>query len=352
MQFLNCSKCLTDIDDSEFSVISSPSYDPLLITKRPVVKLTDENIHRNISIPRDCNNHERRITKLPLIIREALRTTWRRKRRLDKQFKFKTKKKKTDYCLTTNLTGILKKNTKINIESINQDYQTNNNDNNYEHQEELKFILDPPISFANSNQIENVSNKLNSLDFQRINTIAIPHKSNWNLLNFHPKYHQNFIDQDKIQTDYIIENYKKIDNAILSFFKYQPIAYAFQEYDNKKSRESSGYFRQQKTVRFKFNDDYSQKKKQQDIFSKRHQQKTWDQFDHTAMANIDDNLLNNKNSTIKIGHETFKRLKSVPITIGKNYGAVIDDYSSEIRVKQVDPRKNGMIFNVKKLLIS
>lgn len=44
----------------------------------------------------------------------------------------------------------------------------------YEHLEALKFLIDPPPCFRNTETRQNFENKLNSLDLRRMNTVAIP----------------------------------------------------------------------------------------------------------------------------------------------------------------------------------
>lgn len=44
----------------------------------------------------------------------------------------------------------------------------------YEHLEALKFLIEPPASFRSDETRQNFENKLNTLDFRRMNTVAIP----------------------------------------------------------------------------------------------------------------------------------------------------------------------------------
>jgi len=44
----------------------------------------------------------------------------------------------------------------------------------YEHLEALKFLIDPPLCFRNTETRQNFENKLNSLDLKLMNTVAIP----------------------------------------------------------------------------------------------------------------------------------------------------------------------------------
>lgn len=44
----------------------------------------------------------------------------------------------------------------------------------YEHLEAFKFLIEPPACFRNDEARQNFENKLNTLDFRRMNTVAIP----------------------------------------------------------------------------------------------------------------------------------------------------------------------------------
>lgn len=323
MKFFNCSECLTGIEDSHSSVISSPCYDPLLITKRPRVKPTNDKSHQNTSIPRECcNKGEGRIAQIPIILRAALTTTWRRKRRLEKHTRLKRRKNITDDLSTVNPTSIIKKK-RVNFDVADSSYRSKTEIEEiegrkdfdlegeyYEHLEAFKLILDPPNSFANTEVVQNSSKHLNSLDFRQINTIAIPHESNWNFLN--RNVHDGF------RRNYIIDNVAKIDNAITNFFQYEPMMM-------KKIRKSclnrengvgksSDFGRESKTVRFKVNEN--------DLLGNK---------DNLIVPELNEILENNSSNKKDFDSKEnyHKRLHDLLMISTKNYGDKLTSYIVE-----------------------
>lgn len=125
----------------------------------------------------------------------------------------------------------------------------------YEHLEALKFLIDPPPCFRNTETRQNFENKLNSLDFRRMNTVAIPARPGTNGQDLgspngfgspfrenDASYHRERSYTDTL--DRIVEEHLKIERTMLDLFVRAPIL---------KSRHSEQVFsaRENKTVRFK-----------------------------------------------------------------------------------------------------
>ncbi|XP_063976874.1 uncharacterized protein LOC135162391 [Diachasmimorpha longicaudata] len=193
MRIPGCSQCLTGIEEARSTVVSNTSCDPLLITKRPIVKQSNENSHshRRISIPMECRDaSDRRVSRLPVFLRAMFNATWRRKRGRKNREWLETKRrvKKRDVFRKRESSSDDNGFAGRRIVELRNEALENEEFGEYcEHLEPLKFILEPPASFANEDHW-NATAKLNSLDFRRINTIAIPHESTWNLMKFQNKF--------------------------------------------------------------------------------------------------------------------------------------------------------------------
>lgn len=192
MRFLGCSQCLTGIEGARSTVMSNTSCDPLLITKRPTVKHGNENSHRRISIPVESGGDtgSRRVIRVPMILRAAFNAACRKKHRKKSKNRLETRKKvkKRDVLRERSSRSISDSRSDGNFLEVKTDDQQRRRDEYCEHLEALKFILEPGDSFGNSGVTWNASGKLSSLDFRRINTIAIPHESTWNLRKFQNKF--------------------------------------------------------------------------------------------------------------------------------------------------------------------
>jgi len=121
----------------------------------------------------------------------------------------------------------------------------------YEHLEALKFLIDPPPCFRNTETRQNFENKLNSLDFRRMNTVAIPEKEpgsgprdpgdDWRAI----RENGGVCDRSYAATlDRIVAERLKIERTMIDLFARAPIL---------KSRhgEQVPAPRENKTVRFK-----------------------------------------------------------------------------------------------------
>ncbi|XP_067209033.1 uncharacterized protein CAP isoform X7 [Linepithema humile] len=121
----------------------------------------------------------------------------------------------------------------------------------YEHLEALKFLIDPPPCFRNTETRQNFENKLNSLDFRRMNTVAIPEgpESSLNDSGRWSAIRENGDLRDTERSyaatlDRIVAEHLRIERTMIDLFARAPIL---------KSRhgEQVPAQRENKTVRFK-----------------------------------------------------------------------------------------------------
>lgn len=121
----------------------------------------------------------------------------------------------------------------------------------YEHLEALKFLIDPPPCFRNTETRQNFENKLNSLDFRRMNTVAIPEgpesspdgSGGWSAI----RENGGLRDAERSYAatlDRIVAEHLRIERTMIDLFARAPIL---------KSRhgEQVPAPRENKTVRFK-----------------------------------------------------------------------------------------------------
>ncbi|XP_032665080.1 uncharacterized protein LOC116841366 [Odontomachus brunneus] len=129
----------------------------------------------------------------------------------------------------------------------------------YEHLEALKFLIDPPPCFRNTETRQNFENKLNSLDLRRMNTVAIPegpvangrHRDAKRLNGFRwsPIRENGGLCGDRERScaktlDRIVEERLRIERTMLDLFVKAPIL-------KSNHGEQMPYARENKTVRFK-----------------------------------------------------------------------------------------------------
>jgi len=121
----------------------------------------------------------------------------------------------------------------------------------YEHLEALKFLIDPPPCFRNTETRQNFENKLNSLDFRRMNTVAIPEgpKSSPHDLGDWSTIRENggLRDTERsyaVTLDRIVTERLKIERTMIDLFVRTPIL-------KNRHGEQVPAPRENKTVRFK-----------------------------------------------------------------------------------------------------
>lgn len=133
----------------------------------------------------------------------------------------------------------------------------------YEHLEALKFLIDPPPCFRNTETRQNFENKLNSLDFRRMNTVAIPEgpganrfqklksspdgfqSPSWSLTCENGVSHEVCERSYADTLDRIVEEHLKIERTMLDLFVRAPIL------KSRHGEQVSLAGRENKTVRFK-----------------------------------------------------------------------------------------------------
>ncbi|XP_068987358.1 uncharacterized protein [Bombus flavifrons] len=179
MRFFNCSQCLTGVEETSSSQISSfKTTDPLVSDKQLSRRVLRSKSKRKVT----CASSGSRFVAM---IR-SLRASWKRNRSSRPGTRSKRGKgvtfarpvaKKVDSksgILATNVEAGLtngkkkdgKGNSELNGEEFEREY--------YEQLEALKFLIEPPACFRTDETRQNFENKLNTLDFRRMNTVAIP----------------------------------------------------------------------------------------------------------------------------------------------------------------------------------
>lgn len=125
----------------------------------------------------------------------------------------------------------------------------------YEQLEALKFLIDPPPCFRNTETRQNFENKLNSLDFRRMNTVAIPEEpvANGNALNGKTNWirgkNSGSCEVDRGSScaktlDRIMQERLRIERTMIDLFVRAPIL-------KSSHGEQVSFTRENKTVRFK-----------------------------------------------------------------------------------------------------
>lgn len=286
MKLFDCIQCLTTLNQRHTSRRRScETTDPLVMTKRPPTR-------------RQRRPHQRRSTEQPakvtlsrtnvrfLTTIRSLGASWKRRGGIARargkhETRSKSKKLIGDDQVGLKSVGIpmtvngvhLKRKRKIPVKSVET---SKGNDTGrreevnvagrragelereyYEHLEALKFLIDPPPCFRNTESRQNFENKLNSLDFRRMNTVAIPtglgtngHRDLGIPNGFRSPIRENDSLRDDRERSYadtldrIVEEHLRIERTMLDLFVRAPIL---------KSRhgEQVSPARENKTVRFK-----------------------------------------------------------------------------------------------------
>uniref|UniRef100_A0A6V7IP93 Uncharacterized protein n=1 Tax=Bracon brevicornis TaxID=1563983 RepID=A0A6V7IP93_9HYME len=159
MRFLTCSQCLSGLGEGSGGPTTS-TCDPLLITKRPITTTSSKT--RKSSVPREHSQGGNRFVRLPGLVRAALNATWQRRQRSGPRIRLETPKR-------------------IKKRDIDQKEKGPENQGPRASNESR----DPRIKKSGN------WGQLSTLDFRRINTIAIPYDSTWNLVTFQNKFDGN-----------------------------------------------------------------------------------------------------------------------------------------------------------------
>jgi len=279
MKLFDCIKCLTTLNQRRSSRRRScETTNPLVITKRPPTRRYPH--HRRSELAQKSTSSRFNVQFLTTIRRFG--ASWKR-RRIRSKHDTHTKSRKLlagDDEVRSKSVGIprtingvhLKRKRKIPEKSAET---SKGNDTErreevivagrragqlereyYEHLETLKFLIDPPPCFRNTETRQNFENKLNSLDFRQMNTVAIPagpetngYQDVGNPNGFRSPIRENKSSYDRGRLyadtlDRIVEEHLKIERTMIDLFVRAPIL---------KSRhgEQVSPARENKTVRFK-----------------------------------------------------------------------------------------------------
>ncbi|KYN03934.1 hypothetical protein ALC62_05235 [Cyphomyrmex costatus] len=278
MKLFDCIQCLKTLNQRHSSrQRHCETTDPLVMTKRPPTRRQRyQPHHRHFEGPRKVTSSRSNARFLTAI--RSFSASWKR-RGLARTIRRKSRKLTNDEIKSKSVgipktaNGVhQKRKRKIPAKSVET---SKGNDNGrweevnvggrragelereyYEHLEALKFLIDPPPCFRNTETRQNFENKLNSLDFRRMNTVAIPagpETNGYQALESPSgfqslKIHENDDWYDRRSyadtLDRIVEEHLKIERTMMDLFVRAPIL---------KSRhgEQVSLARENKTVRFK-----------------------------------------------------------------------------------------------------
>ncbi|XP_018378248.1 PREDICTED: uncharacterized protein LOC108770950 [Trachymyrmex cornetzi] len=281
MKLFDCIRCLKTLNQRQSSrQRNCETTDPLVMTKRPPTRRQRyQPHHRRFEGPQKVASSRSNARFLTTI--RSFSASWKRRglARTKSKHEIRTKPRKlTNDEIKSKGVGIpktvngihLKRKRKIPAKSVEM---SNGNDTGrweevnvagrragelereyYEHLEALKFLIDPPPCFRNTETRQNFENKLNSLDFRRMNTVAIPAGSDTNGYQHleGPNGFQSSIRENNLldrrsyadTLDRIVEEHLKIERTMMDLFVRAPIL---------KSRHGEQVLspaRENKTVRF------------------------------------------------------------------------------------------------------
>lgn len=282
MKLFDCIQCLTTLNQRRSSRRRScETTDPLVMTKRPPTRRQRPH-HRRCEPAQKVTLSRSNVRFLTTI--RSFGASWKRRgyarTRSKREIHPKSKRLVGDDEVRSKGVGIaktvngvhLKKKRKIPAKSVET---SKGNDTvgrreevsvagrragelereYYEHLEALKFLIDPPPCFRNTETRQNFENKLNSLDFRRMNTVAIPAGPGTNGRRDLGKIPNGFRSPIRESDgshgrlyadtlDCIVEEHLKIERTMIDLFARAPIL---------KSRhgEQVSPARENKTVRFK-----------------------------------------------------------------------------------------------------
>ncbi|XP_072761624.1 uncharacterized protein [Anoplolepis gracilipes] len=291
MKFFDCARCLTTLHQRRSSRRwrdCNETTDPLVMTKRPPARRQRQHRRRSESAQKMASS---RSNARFLTAMRSFSTSWKRRAARMNNVKSRVETRPTKLFVRNNeaesrrvriprtlyRVQLRKRKIPASVEMS----RVNDTDGvarrlpgrrtgelereYYEHLEALKFLIDPPPCFRNTETRQNFENKLNSLDFRRMNTVAIPEgpgpngfqklKSSPNGLRS-PSWNltcENGVSYDVDERSYadtldrIVQEHLEIERTMLDLFVRAPIL---------KSRHADGEqvsfaARENKTVRFK-----------------------------------------------------------------------------------------------------
>ncbi|XP_018344557.1 PREDICTED: uncharacterized protein LOC108749952 [Trachymyrmex septentrionalis] len=289
MKLFDCIRCIKTLNQRQSSSQrqrNCETTDPLVMTKRPPTRRQRyQPHHRRFEGPQKVTPSRSNARFLTTI--RSFGASWKRRglarARSKREIRTKPRKlinndeiKSKDVGIPKTANGIhLKRKRKIPAKSVETSNGTDDDTGRweevnvagrragelereyYEHLEALKFLIDPPPCFRNTETRQNFENKLNSLDFRRMNTVAIPAGPETNghqRLEGPNRGFQSSIRENDLfdrrsyadTLDRIVEEHLKIERTMMDLFAFRaPIL---------KSRHGepvSPGSRENKTVRFK-----------------------------------------------------------------------------------------------------
>ncbi|XP_029158485.1 uncharacterized protein LOC114930816 [Nylanderia fulva] len=269
MKFFDCAQCLMTFNRRRWRGCNETT-DPLVMTKRPSARH-----HRHHLESSSSASNTRRIQFLTAM--RSFGASWKRRNKRPKKLLRNDESSRRVVGIPRTLNGVHLRKRKIpaNVDTSRVNDTGRKGANRaagrragelereyYEHLEALKFLIDPPPCFRNTETRQNFENKLNSLDFRRMNTVAIPEgpwtsgspmlrssldgfRSNQSLTreNDVVSYISERSYADAL--DRIVKEHVKIERTMLDLFVRAPIL---------KNRQGEQVFlatRENKTVRFK-----------------------------------------------------------------------------------------------------
>lgn len=284
MKFFDCAKCLITLNQRRSSRWRgrNETTDPLVMTKRPPTRHQRHHRRHSESVQKIASSRSKARF---LTAMRSFSASWKRRaaRMSNAKNKLETRPKKllvrnneveSRYVISRTLNGVHLRKRKIpatvDTSRVNDTGQKGDDGiagrragelerEYYEHLEAFKFLIDPPPCFRNTETRQNFENKLNSLDFRRMNTVAIPEGPETNRFQelksspdrFRNLTCENGISYDICERSYadtldrIVEEHLKIERTMLDLFVRAPIL------KSRHGEQVSFAARENKTVRFK-----------------------------------------------------------------------------------------------------
>lgn len=285
MKFFDCAQCLTTLNQRRLSRWRgcNETTDPLVMTKRPPTRRQRHHRRRSESVQKITSSRSKARF---LTVMRSFSASWKRRaaKMSNAKNKLKTHPKKllvrndeveSRYVgISRTLNGVHLRKSKIpatvDTSRVNGTGQKGDDGvagrragelerEYYEHLEAFKFLIDPPPCFRNTETRQNFENKLNSLDFRRMNTVAIPEGLETNRFQelksspdgFRKLTCENGVLYDICERSYadtldrIVEEHLKIERTMLDLFVRAPIL------KSRHGEQVSLAARENKTVRFK-----------------------------------------------------------------------------------------------------
>ncbi|CAL1679163.1 unnamed protein product [Lasius platythorax] len=190
MKLFDCAQCLMTLNRRRSSRwrCCNETTDPLVMTKRPSTRRRQRHRRRRAESAQKISSS--RTNARFLTAMRSFSASWKRRKRPKKKLLVRNdeaESRRVGIPRTLNGVHLRKRKIPASVETsrVNDAGQKGVDGvagrrvgelerEYYEHLEALKFLIDPPPCFRNTETRQNFENKLNSLDFRRMNTVAIP----------------------------------------------------------------------------------------------------------------------------------------------------------------------------------